>query len=137
MLVVLGILLASCFRNGDDIGDFYGSWIVQEVEADGKVIFDGQEASDRDEVYSWRFQNDIVQLTQSTQYQDFAQWTGYWQETSTGITVEIPFQESFTPPFCFTNRVNVEITQRSSHHMTWQYIGSDGEKCVMKIKKPK
>lgn len=93
-VIVLTGVLAGCTRNNGDIGDWFGTWQMTEVAADG-VADEGYAAN-----VFWKFQNNVISLVRvntGTGEHSRSQVWGTWKDEDDYLFLDFTYSEDATP----------------------------------------
>lgn len=87
------VVLCGCRVNNGDIGDFFGSWLLESMTVDGV------EAEDFDsESTFWEFQNNIIKITRVTpQLNSDGRW-GTWVDNGSQLFLDFTHYEDGVAP---------------------------------------
>lgn len=142
LILILGCALSGC-HNGDDIGYFYGQWVVDTLTVDDELVFDGEIANEElGEVVSWRFQNNIVQVGINFRLLDSQVWVGRWKcddiTYHTTMQLYFPHYDKMPEFMMLSENMNVGVDWDAPVGDEWMiltYQGPDGQQCVMRMHK--
>lgn len=148
----LAVLAAACFlggctRNNGDIGDWFGTWQMTEVSADG--VADGKYAAN----VFWKFQNDVISLVRvntGVGEHSRSQVWGTWEDNDDYLYLNFTYSEDATPgdpngtyqyipleethlPYGEVSALRIE--SRSGDKMRLEYKAADGVAYMYTLKK--
>lgn len=91
ILTVMALLATSCTHNDGDIGPLFGTWHVEDIEADGTPL-----AGYQGNLFI-AFQNSVVNLrVVDEQHHSYTDAWGNWQLTGDQLTITLP--DNWYPP---------------------------------------
>lgn len=149
LLAFMAVVLPGCTRNNGDIGNWFGTWQMTEVAADGEP----QHSYERN--IFWKFQNDIIVLvkvqTSEGEHSRDDRW-GTWEETGDRLLLDFtysddeyseedggkgygryaPFPELHIP---YGEVSTLIIESRSGNRMKLRYVASDNVEYTYTLKK--
>ncbi len=88
------LFLSSCVTNNGDIGNLYGSWVLDAVDIDGV-----EQTSWKDDgsFTTWNFQNNIILVRRATAIHDANYVVGTWVRDDNTLTVDFNHKDDETP----------------------------------------
>lgn len=93
-VLVAACVFGGCTRNNGDIGDWFGTWQMTEVTADGVAEY-GYEAN-----VFWKFQNDVISLVRVNtgvgEHSRNQVW-GTWADEDDYLYLDFTYSEDATP----------------------------------------
>lgn len=136
-------VLTGCRTNNGEIGLFYGQWVLEDMSCDGeKVSLDEAD-------YFWSFQNNIIFIDKVSEYQQFFNTMGTWDEEDNvlylnfshkygGIEGSENWRDFVPPPELMIpgNAITpMDILSMTSKEMTLSYIDDQGQTLVYHLQK--
>lgn len=82
--IVVAIIASSCTTNNGDIGFWFGTWHVEQIDMDGSPI-DGYMGNN-----FFQFQSSVFQLRYSDDWHNEMVTTGCWKDLGSEITISFP-----------------------------------------------
>ena len=150
-VLLIWALLPSCTRNNGDIGEWFGTWQMTGISADG-VPDDTYERN-----IFWKFQNDVICLVRvdtspGANARDDV-W-GTWEDDGDKLLLDFSYSDDQNPVEYGENHQGIyapypelhlpygevstlTITERTSGKMTLLYTAQDGVTYAYTIKKQK
>lgn len=91
--LLLTATLCACRVNNGDIGDFFGSWLLESMTVDGVEPddFDGESTY-------WEFQNNIIRITLVSPYLDTQTRWGTWTDDGSQLFLNFTHYEDGVEP---------------------------------------
>lgn len=131
--ILMTLLLQDCTQNDGYIGSIFGIWILDEMTIDGKP----SELNVQD--YTWRFQNNIVQITHQLPYHDFIVYTGTWERIEGELVLnfehnlggKVPEELEMQP----NSVTSLKILHESNKSMQLEFENSNNNKVVYVLRK--
>lgn len=127
IISIIAILtLASCTHNNGDIGNWFGSWKVEQIQDE-----DGQAVTYEGTLY-FQFQSKVFNMRLITDHHTYTDCFGNWKEEDKSLLLTFP-DDMFVPfPFTGLGKTNhVTILERTSSKMVLTYPDTDSRQ--MKI----
>lgn len=132
LALLLALLPVSCTQNDGHIGDWFGTWRLEEI------LVDGQPDADYAHNLIWKFQSDIVSIVEVNDAEHLATSTwGTWSEEN-GEILRLNFTYSdndntndsstYSPPAQLhlpAGISNLEIIDLSSGKISLRYVASE------------
>ncbi len=140
--LLLTVLLSACRVNNGDIGDFFGSWLVESLTVDGVVPDDFN-----DETSFWEFQNNIIKVSYIENLDELDRRWGTWAEDDNSLLLDFTHYENGVEPgtqhyqapewLYMPQGVVIDLTfvSRGSHHMTLAWTDASGCRIVYSLRK--
>lgn len=95
-LVAACALSSGCTCNNGDIGNWFGTWHLEKIQAEGKDVSDYQ-----GNIF-WQFQSDVINMTELTPggYHERANHWGTWKEQNNTLSLDFnhPVNPGTTTP---------------------------------------
>lgn len=135
-IVTFSVLFSSC-TNGGDIGYLYGQWMINTLTVDEVVTYDGSESQTQplQSTYNWRFQGELIQLTENSEYQEFELWTGKWELNDDCLFLRLPHYDKMPSFLYLTEFMEIHIVEINNKNMVWSYTNNNGQNCILKMHK--
>lgn len=131
--VIMTLMLQDCTQNDGYIGSIFGLWILDEMTVDEKP------AELDVKSYTWRFQNNIVQITQQLPYHDFIVYTGTWEKKDGELSLNFKHNSGGKVPEELEMQPNsvtsLTILHESNNSMMLELINMYNHKVVYKLRK--
>lgn len=143
ILILSAVLtLCACRVNNGDIGDFFGSWLVESLTVDGVT----PEDFDNESSY-WEFQNNIIKVTYvSDRLETEGRW-GTWTDEGQHLLLDFTHYENGVEPgtgqykapewlYMPQGRViDLTFASRSSKRMKLWFTDSEGARIEYSLRK--
>ncbi len=139
--VVLAFFMADCTHNNGDIGPYFGTWKLLDIEADGSTVpeYEGD--------IFWQFQSDVFCMREVLPNHDTDVRWGSWEEIDGNILILnfSHYDDSHEPGSTMYSPISVtgleatvnrlEIVSLSGSKMTLIYQSPDGTEYCYRLKK--
>ena len=115
--------LLSCTHPNGDIGSWFGSWLIEEVKADGVVQDDGRQVV-------IAFQGKVFECAYAGDYRIY----GSWQEEDGKLLLDASYGAGGTSVFPAIlgfgseQKISLTILSQDSKHMKWSWTSPSGVK---------
>lgn len=131
-IIVLFISLSGCTRNDGDIGDWFGTWRVDDITIDGAVDTDYAPP-----YMIWKFQSSLIQIMVPDDFQHTSvSCYGTWEHNGTTLTLDFSHGLGTPPDFSMLEpKVQLSVLKLSRSKITLQYIDRSGRSIVYSLKK--
>lgn len=136
------LMFCSCRVNNGDIGDFFGSWLMESMTVDGEVPDDFNP-----ELTYWEFQNNLVSISRvEFMYDKESRW-GTWSEDGNHLLLNYthysqglnPGTGQYTAPewlgFPPNSVISLTFVTRSSKRMSLTWTDYEGHVYVYSLRK--
>lgn len=141
-LFIAMLLSTGCARNDGDIGDLFGRWKVEALQADGQdqVLYDDDVL-----MYCWSFQGSLVWIQTLHPHHDFVNVKGMWNRDAHLLSLDFSFTGDdgdvfYRPPEPLhlvndgITALNIESLTSSRMHV-WYESSTDGVRYDYHLKK--
>lgn len=141
-IIFAALTFCGCRVNNGDIGDFFGSWLVESLTVDGVTPDDFD-----DESSYWEFQNNIIKVTYVTdRLETIGRW-GTWEDDGQHLLLDFthcedgyePGTEMYQAPewlYMPAGKViSLTFVSRSPKHMKLSFTDSDGRRIDYSLRK--
>lgn len=91
LLAILAVVACACNSNDGDIGHFYGQWAMTSF------TIDGVEADVDITDFYWRFQNNIVQITELDGWYETFDTFGTWSQSGQTLALDFTHRQTDIP----------------------------------------
>lgn len=142
--VLLTLTESGCVTNNGDIGDYYGTWALDEITVDGTR----NDSWNADGTWTnWSFQNNIICIARFNDLGDKTEAWGTWSEQDGKLLLDYTHRENGTeyqpypyvaPRWIFfrPDAVNVmKIDSRNGRKMVLSATGEDGATITYSLRK--
>lgn len=135
------VLLSGCTTNNGDIGPWYGSWQLYQIEIDN--IPDNNYSAN----VFWAFQSSIIKMTVLNSKHQTDEYWGTWNESDGVLTLKYTHSNAETPPghneYSFppniylpsNGTVQLRIIEQKSNRLSLEYTKTDGIKVLYRLQK--
>lgn len=142
ILMLVAVAFCSCRMNNGDIGDFFGSWLLNSMTVDGSEAED----FDRESTF-WEFQNNIIQISQVSDKFDKTERWGTWVEDGDRLLLNFTHSETDIAPgtgkyrapewlyFPENEIISLTFVERKAKRMTLSWQDQSGRKIVYSLRK--
>lgn len=133
------MLLSACTTNNGDIGVYYGTWALNTV-----YVNDTLDTNWCDDAHwtTWSFQNNIVNIARSDEYQDLDSRWGTWSEEGNKLSLDYRHHSDEydydAPTWIYMERQTVTvltIEKQTSKTMTLSFEDSQGRSIRYELRK--
>ena len=131
LLLAATLLLGGCTQNDGNIGDWFGTWRLAEIQIDGQP----------DESYAgnvvWKFHSDIVSImtVDDAEHEALPAW-GTWSEAEGVLTLNFTYSDSdnpnewdkYTPPASThipAGITRIDVVKLSTAEIVLKYVATD------------
>ena len=141
LLSILIIVFSGCTQNNGDIGPWFGSWLLYEIDVDNTP----------DNTYSgnivWAFQSSIIKMTVINSHHQTDEYWGTWEETDGFLTLNYTHSNAETapgtneygfPPSIYlpaNGIIKLQIIEHSNNRLFLEYTKTDGIKIIYRLHK--
>ncbi len=141
LIALLAALLSACTRHNGDIGDYFGTWHVETVTADGVEL--PLYSDDGVLVYEWRFQAGFIQIQTIYPHLEYDRCFGTWREAGGHLLLDFSHSDSggvgeYTPPAALhlsEGVTDMDIISLSSSRLVTAYVDHQGVKYTYHLRK--
>lgn len=145
-LLLSATVLSSCTQKNGDIGNWFGSWYLEEILINGEPDQDYETAKQNGErTVMFNFQGKIVDIGYLNSSEVFGSWS-YAGETLTlilgynaGSGSEAPWLFNPFPVVMHlpadVDQVEITVTMMNGKTMQWQYIDQNGRLLTYNLRK--
>lgn len=137
---MLGSFLSGCTQADGYIGDWFGSWHLEEI------LINGEKDTNYNQDLLISFQGKIFKMVQMTPVADIY---GAWEYEGEILTLDVSFKAGnsatntqFFNPFPIqmylpagVDQVEITVTSINRKNMQWQYIDQNGDLLTYNLKK--
>ena len=134
LLLAVMLTAAACTHNNGDIGNWFGTWAVDEISVDGTAV--NLDPSDQGTAYFIQFQTSMVCLRHTDARHNGGESYGTWQENGDQFTIDFPDEHArdvYLPGLEVHN--SFMITSRTGNNVVMETIGSDGKRYRYTLRK--
>lgn len=141
LLTVILLSVCGCTRNNGDIGDFFGTWRLEELTADGVPT----ELTNQEHlVYTWAFQSHIIYIQTILPHDAYKRARGTWVQTDNILALDFNHTDidgdlNYTPPaelhLVADGTTRLEIKEMTHKRMHLEYTADDGVRYAYYLKK--
>lgn len=138
----IAVVLCGCRFNNGDIGDFFGSWLLESMTVDGAEPedFDGESTY-------WEFQNNIIRISRVSSYLDIESRWGTWIDDGSQLFLDFTHYEDGVDPGSGQYRapewldmpqnevIALTFEKRASRRMTLWRTDALGRRVVYSLRK--
>ena len=124
------LLLASCTRNHGDIGPWFGTWHVEQIDVDGNPVnVEGD--------YFFQFQSTVFRVSRVYGHENLIESFGVWDEGDDGtMTITFPDPDVFYISMPGLEASNTfAVTTVSSREVTFSRVTSAGSSVTYHLHK--
>lgn len=133
MLITTLTLSTGCTHNNGYIGDWFGTWRLEEITVDGRPDPDYPRPA-----MIWKFQNSVMQMLMPNDYthQDNTS-TGTWHTADGYLYIDYSWQQGpdFTPLIHLTTQCRLKILHLSGSSIHLEYTSPDNKTYFYRFKK--
>lgn len=142
ILSIIFVALTACRVNNGDIGDYFGSWHLENMTIDGSVPEDFDP-----EATFWEFQNNIIRVLRVEFMYSYNNSWGTWSESNGQLILDFNHYSSTDEPgtgiyasptwigFPSGELIRLKFISRNSHRMTLQWPDPDGRIYTYSLRK--
>lgn len=141
LLWILHLGMSGCTHNNGDIGPWFGAWVVDSINVDGKP----------DDTYTrnifWSFQSEVIKISVQHPYGVVADHFGSWRDE--GKTLQLNFTHTDATESSYTQRytipaelhlpsqgiIDLNIESMSGSHVVLTYTPTDGTRVEFALSK--
>lgn len=139
-ILVVSIIIASCTHNNGDVGEYFGTWKLENISVNGE-----NDAAYVGDIF-WKFQSSVFCMEQVNDRFDTENRWGTWMNDGKMLRLDFshyddahPEGADFYSPFPVTRIPNgvtdLSIISMFGSSMQLQYTGEDGNVVGYKLKK--
>ncbi len=142
VLFFIYLFAASCTQNNGNIGDLFGSWVLDSMTVDGQV-------SELPEEYytTWSFQGEILMVTKVDQYHATDKHYGTFTHSSSVLTLDFIHHSDAIPEgtgmysaptwlgFPAAGVFNLSVEELSGKNMVLSWTSQSGQNYTYKFSK--
>ncbi len=121
IMVASMLAMTSCTHNNGDIGLWFGTWHVEQVDMDGSPI-DGYTGTN-----FFQFQSTVFQLRYTDELHTEMQTTGQWQDNGASIDITFPDEKQV-----WVHLYGIDMTKGAVNHFTVETL--TGKQAVLELK---
>lgn len=126
-LLLLAVLLTAtaCTHNNGDIGDWFGTWTIDEITKDGTAV--NLDPANDGSAYFIQFQTSVVCLRKTDDRHNSLESYGTWQENGDQLTIDLPDEHARDIYFTGMNNHNTfTISSRDSKNVVMETVDDGG-----------
>lgn len=135
------IFLSGCTRNNGDIGPWFGSWLLYEIDVDNTPdkSFSGNVV--------WAFQSSVIKITVVNSYHQTDEYWGTWEDNNGVLTLNYTHSNAETAPgtneygfppnifFPTCGIIKLQILEQKNNRLILNYTKTDGIKIIYRLQK--
>lgn len=140
-IISLLILSTGCTRNNGDIGELFGRWRMESLQADGEEVelYDAENL-----LYTWSFQSSLMFITVIQPYDSYYNVKGTWSMEGDEMLLNFSYtgndgQKYYDPPenlhLTRGGVTRLHVNRLTSGAMELEQTASDGVRYVYHLKK--
>lgn len=144
LITLISFALSGCTQADGNIGEWFGSWYLEEMEINGETDANYQSIKDKNQGIMISFQGKLFKLGYIDGLEIYGQWeyageiltliAEYKAGSGYGQPQFDPFPKEMLLP-AGVDQAEITVTSHKSRTMQWQYIDQNGDLLTYNFKK--